>query len=151
MAAEKSGEFRGKTVEAAISNGLAALGLAREEVEVESCGRAAAACWVSAPRTRSYVLRHCLRHQANRVRPEPAQHVRSGSRACQNRAEPAGTVRAPACSAVGAKVGPKPRSAPRQATSEPAQSAPILDTITDPKERAAVEAGREILQVCCNA
>jgi spoIIIJ-associated protein len=35
MAAEKSGEFRGKSVEAAISNGLAALGLSREQVDVE--------------------------------------------------------------------------------------------------------------------
>ncbi len=35
MAAEKGGEFRGKTVEAAIGNGLTALGVAREQVEVE--------------------------------------------------------------------------------------------------------------------
>jgi spoIIIJ-associated protein len=35
MTGEKSGEFRGKTVEAAISAGLAALRLTREEVEVE--------------------------------------------------------------------------------------------------------------------
>ncbi len=35
MAAEKGGEFRGKTVEAAINNGLIALGVAREQVEVE--------------------------------------------------------------------------------------------------------------------
>jgi spoIIIJ-associated protein len=35
MAGDKSGEFRGKTVEAAISAGLAALQLARENVDVE--------------------------------------------------------------------------------------------------------------------
>lgn len=35
MAAEKTGEFRGKSVEAAINTGLAALGLGRDEVEVE--------------------------------------------------------------------------------------------------------------------
>lgn len=35
MTGEKSGEFRGKTVEAAISAGLAALRLAREQVEIE--------------------------------------------------------------------------------------------------------------------
>lgn len=35
MTGEKSGEFRGKTVEAAISTGLASLRLSREEVEVE--------------------------------------------------------------------------------------------------------------------
>lgn len=35
MTGEKSGEFRGKTVEAAINAGLAALKLSREEVEVE--------------------------------------------------------------------------------------------------------------------
>jgi spoIIIJ-associated protein len=35
MTPEKSGEFRGKSVEAAISSGLAALGLSRDEVDVE--------------------------------------------------------------------------------------------------------------------
>lgn len=35
MTGEKGGEFRGKTIEAAISAGLAALRLAREEVEIE--------------------------------------------------------------------------------------------------------------------
>ena len=35
MAGDKSGEFRGKSVEAAISAGLAALQLARENVDVE--------------------------------------------------------------------------------------------------------------------
>lgn len=35
MTGEKSGEFRGKTIEAAITAGLAALRLAREEVEIE--------------------------------------------------------------------------------------------------------------------
>jgi spoIIIJ-associated protein len=35
MAGQMSGEFRGKTVETAISAGLAALGLSRDEVEVE--------------------------------------------------------------------------------------------------------------------
>ena len=35
MAVEKSGEFRGKSIEAAISTGLAALGLGRDEVEIE--------------------------------------------------------------------------------------------------------------------
>ena len=35
MTGEKSGEFRGKTVEAAISTGLAVLRLSREEIEVE--------------------------------------------------------------------------------------------------------------------
>ena len=35
MAGEISGEFRGKTVEAAVTAGLAALKLAREDVEVE--------------------------------------------------------------------------------------------------------------------
>jgi spoIIIJ-associated protein len=35
MTAEKSGEFRGKSVEVAIENGLMALGLSRDEVEVE--------------------------------------------------------------------------------------------------------------------
>jgi spoIIIJ-associated protein len=35
MTPERSGEFRGKSVEAAVSSGLAALGLSREEVDVE--------------------------------------------------------------------------------------------------------------------
>ena len=35
MAGDKSGEFRGKSVEAAISAGLAALQLTRENVDVE--------------------------------------------------------------------------------------------------------------------
>ena len=35
MTGEKSGEFRGKSVEAAVATGLAALRLTREEVEVE--------------------------------------------------------------------------------------------------------------------
>ena len=51
MTAEKSGEFRGKSVEAATNAGLAALRLSLEEVTVEIVRRAAAACWGSAPRT----------------------------------------------------------------------------------------------------
>lgn len=35
MTAEKSGEFRGKSVEAAIESGLVALGLSRDEAEIE--------------------------------------------------------------------------------------------------------------------
>jgi spoIIIJ-associated protein len=35
MAAEKSGEFRGRTIETAIATGLAALSLARDQVEIE--------------------------------------------------------------------------------------------------------------------
>jgi spoIIIJ-associated protein len=35
MTGEKGGEFRGKTIEAAVNAGLTALQLSREEVEVE--------------------------------------------------------------------------------------------------------------------
>ena len=55
MAAEKSGEFRGKTVEAAINNGLIALGVAASRSRWKLCGLAAGDCLASAPKRQWFI------------------------------------------------------------------------------------------------
>jgi spoIIIJ-associated protein len=145
MAADKSGEFRGKSVEAAISSGLAALGLTRDEVEVEIV-RPGSRGLLGIGAEDAVVRLSALSASSGEpvVRSEPAQAPTQAPAAPTGPSQPSRPEPRPAQRSE-PRQAPKPRSAPRPAAAGPAESAPILDTLTDPKERAAIEAGRDIL------
>ncbi len=144
MAPEKSGEFRGKTVDAAISNGLAVLGLSRDRVEVE----------VVRPGSRGLlgigaedaIVRLTAIASARpeaQVKAEPKPEVQPA------RPEPAVAPRPEAQPAPGSE----PRPAPKPARVPMQRSEPIVEPAgtTAPVEPSAkttdsVEQGREILE-----
>lgn len=132
MTEEKSGEFRGKTVEAAINAGLAALKLTREEVEVE----------IIRPGSRGVLgigaEDAVVRLTAVRpVRPEPKPAPRPEP---PHAAEPSAPLPAP-------KPEPK-RPAPVQP--QPAQprpeAAPKATPAADEKAMLAAQKGKELLE-----
>ncbi len=147
MTGEKGGEFRGKTIEAAINAGLAALQLSRQDVEVE----------VIRPGSRG-VLGIGAEDAVVRltvIRPEPQAR---GER--PDRAEPKPVPRPEEAKAttIGRPEAPRPTTAPAgRAESGAAPARPTAPTKAEPgkapapaaglseKERAAVELGREFL------
>jgi spoIIIJ-associated protein len=140
MTGEKSGEFRGKSVEAAVAAGLAALRLNRDEVEVEvvrpgsrgvlGIGAEDAVVRLSAiPRGTSRPAQ--APEPAAEPRPQAAPRPeRQESRPSQPRTEP--------------KPAPAAAAAPAPASATAAPAAPLAGT---PEERAtaAAEKGRELL------
>jgi spoIIIJ-associated protein len=133
MTVEKSGEFRGKTVEAATSAGLAALRLTVDEVTVEIVrpgSRGVLGIGAEDAVVRLTAITATKAEPAAAARPEPEPVTPS-------RPAPAPVTRA------------EPRPAPKPAepkgaepSAAPAQAA--LDKISE-KDRAAAETGRELL------
>jgi spoIIIJ-associated protein len=132
MTAEKSGEFRGKTVEAATNAGLAALRLSLDEVTVEIVrpgSRGVLGIGAEDAVVRVTVLAAGKMEPATPSRPEPEP-------AATSRPAPAPTTR------------PEPRPAPKPApkTAEPKIVEPKGNGApADDKELAAAQTGRELL------
>jgi spoIIIJ-associated protein len=147
MATEKGGEFRGKTVEAAISNGLAALGLSREAVEVEivragsrgllGIGAEDAVVRLTAlPSGQQGVTRAPARpepapapREEQRVKPEPAVQPRPEQRQAPR----------PRSSGQESRPAPQPEAVPVQPVTAPAPSTGDL------RVSEGIEQGREYL------
>jgi spoIIIJ-associated protein len=134
MAGEKSGEFRGKTIEAAINAGLTALQLSRDEVEVE----------VIRPGSRG-VLGIGAEDAIVRLvesrpeRPQPASKAEP---------RPEKTEPKPASSPRTEELKPAPQPANRaEVKPEPAKatSTPAVPAELSSKDLAAAEQGREFL------
>ncbi len=164
MAAEKSGEFRGKSVEAAISSGLAALGVGRDQVEVEVVrpgSRGLLGIGAEDAVVRLTVLTGLgPRPEPARAEPKPAEEgapsvepalPREGreAREARPRGEPRGEGAGRAGGASRARTQPRPEPAAPAATSGPApEAAPTAEAGAEQPLRAAdsVERGREILE-----
>lgn len=155
MAVEKSGEFRGKSVEAAINTGLAALGLERDEVEVEvlkpgsrgllGIGAEDAVVRLTALTAGGFAQPSTPAprvEQAPRTEPTPAARGQSRQGGRQEQSD------RPDARQSGRRVSGQRSDGPR-AAGTPAMTAgqpsPDLDAITDPKEREAMQMGRDIL------
>lgn len=128
MTEENSGEFRGKTVEAAINAGLAALRLNREQVDIEVIrpgSRGVLGIGAEDAVVRLTVIRPAAKAE---VRPAPKPEERSRA-------------------TTPARSEPRPES--RQAATPPAhqiEPRPVAVTpVSDDKASAAAEKGREIL------
>lgn len=136
MTGEKSGEFRGKSVEAAVAAGLAALRLTREEVEVE----------VVRPGSRG-VLGIGAEDAVVRLTAIPRQSSRPASRAEQapaQNAEPRATPSTPRPERQEARPS-QPRTEPKTAGVAPVASAAAPTGTPDERANAAAEKGRELL------
>ena len=132
MTAEKSGEFRGKTVEAATSAGLAALRLALAEVTVE----------IVRPGSRG-VLGIGAEEAVVRVtaitasKPEPVATARAEP-------EPAATSRPAYAPTTRSEPRPAPKAAPKTAEPKVVEPQSTGDPADD-KDLAAAQTGRELL------
>lgn len=133
MTVEKSGEFRGKTVEAAISAGLLALKVSREEVDVEIIrqgSRGVLGIGAEDAVVRVFTLR------ATPVEPQPAAKA-------EPKLDPEPTVRAAA-----PKAEPRSASQPKPAPKQNDVKAPLAAPTPangDAKDSAAAQKGRELL------
>lgn len=130
MTGERSGEFRGKTIEAAINAGLAALQLARDEVEVE----------VVRPGSRGVlgIGAEDAIVRLTEIRPErPQPQPMAQPKVQPPRAEP---VPAPEAGLNEAKAAPKPQS-----KTEALKAASPAGQGISSKDWAAAELGKEFL------
>jgi len=130
MVGEKSGEFRGKTIEAAVNAGLAALKLTREKVEVEVIrpgSRGVLGIGAEDAVVRLTVI------QPAQTEPKPAP-----------RGEPAPT---PEPSAAPSPPEPKRVApAPSPAAAQRAEPAPKPTLTADEKAMQAAQRGKEVLE-----
>lgn len=134
MTGEKSGEFRGKSVEAAIAAGLAALRLAREEVEVE----------VVRPGSRG-VLGIGAEDAVVRLTAIPRGSSRPATPRAETPAEPRPAQPAPRPERQDARPSqPRTETKAPSATSAAAPAAAVTGT-PDERATAAAEKGRELL------
>lgn len=135
MTGEKSGEFRGKTVEAAVAAGLAALNLARGDVDIE----------VIRPGSRGVLgigaEDAIVRLSATRSAPEPRPVPKAGPQR-EPRTAPAPRQEPRATSQNAPQVAPQ--VAQPAAPAAPEAPAPTADT-SDERVSAAAEKGRELL------
>ena len=152
MTGEKSGEYRAKTVEAAVNAGLAALRLSREEVEVEVV-RPGSRGVLGIGAEDAVVRLTVIRGGRTEPAPKPAPEPEAAPTAKPQRES---TAQAPA---KAAKSEPKPASSRqdgKQATGSQAQpvkkterkKAPPSgsgDAGTEEKGQAAIEQGKEFL------
>lgn len=132
MTDEKSGEFRGKTVETAISAGLAALKLSRDEVDIE----------IVRPGSRG-VLGIGAEDAVVRLtttRPEPRPEPKPTSRP-EPKPEPEASPSPPA---PVARPEPRPAAQPKQAPKQ-AEPRPTTPPAADDKASAAAQKGQELL------
>ncbi len=134
MTGEKSGEFRGKTIEAAISAGLAALRLSRDEVEIE----------IVRPGSRGVLGIGAEDAVVRLSATRPAKPAPELSPA-QVESKPASAAPAPLISAppVSAPPVPKPPARPSEPKAEP-KAAPAGQADED-KLMASAQKGQELL------
>jgi spoIIIJ-associated protein len=132
MTAEKSGEFRGKSVEAATNAGLAALRLSLDEVTVE----------IVRPGSRGVLgigaedaVVRVTAIGANKTAPAPTS---------KPEVEPAAVSRPTPAPAVRAEPRPTPNAAPKSAEPKAAAVGVDLDKVNE-KDLAAAQTGRELL------
>ena len=132
MTVEKSGEFRGKSVEAATNAGLAALRLSLEEVTVE----------IVRPGSRG-VLGIGAEDAVVRVTAIGANKIAPAPNA-KPEVEPAAVGRPTPAPAVRAEPRPTPNAAPKPAEPKVAAVSVDLDKVNE-KDLAAAQTGRELL------
>jgi spoIIIJ-associated protein len=134
MTGEKSGEFRGKSVEAAVAVGLAALRLTREEVEVE----------VVRPGSRG-VLGIGAEDAVVRLTaiPRGTAPRAADTRPAQAETRPA-TPSAPRPERQETRSSQSPRVDSKASAASTSAAAPVTDTV-DERATAAAEKGRELL------
>lgn len=132
MTGEKSGEFRGKTVEAAVAAGLAVLNLAREDVDIEVV-RPGSRGVLGIGAEDAIVRLSAIRSAPSEPRPAsqaaPQKETRTAP-AQRHEPKPAPQAAQPAAQSA--------------ASAEPIPSAPVAGT-SDERATAAVEKGRELL------
>ena len=133
MTAEKSGEFRGKSVEAATNAGLAALRLSLEEVTVE----------IVRPGSRG-VLGIGAEDAVVRVTAIGAVKAAPAAASAKSEVEPAAANRPTSAPAARAEPRPAPKAAPRPAEPTAAAVSVNLDKVNE-KDLAAAQTGRELL------
>jgi spoIIIJ-associated protein len=133
MTAEKSGEFRGKSVEAATNAGLAALRLSLEEVTVE----------IVRPGSRG-VLGIGAEDAVVRVTAIGAVKAAPAAASAKSEVEPAAASRPTSAPAARAEPRPAPKAAPRPAEPTAAAVSVNLDKVNE-KDLAAAQTGRELL------
>lgn len=147
MTGEKGGEFRGKTIEAAINAGLAALQLSRQDVEVEVIrpgSRGVLGIGAEDAVVRLTVIRpepQARGERPERAEPKPAPRPEEAKVTTIGRPEAPRPTTAPAGRAESGAAPARP-TAPAKA--EPGK-APALVAGLSEKERVAVELGREFL------
>jgi spoIIIJ-associated protein len=129
---ERSGEFRGKTIEAAISAGLAALRVSREEVEIEVV-RPGSRGVLGIGAEDAVVRLTAIRPE--RPAPKAAAPVRQPAPPVADPARPAPARTEPKPVAT---PTPQPKVAPRQPENRPL-------AVGDDKAMVAAQKGREIL------
>jgi spoIIIJ-associated protein len=130
MTAEKSGEFRGKSVEAATNAGLAALRLSLEEVTVE----------IVRPGSRGVLG---IGAEDAVVRVTAIGAVKAAASA-KSEVEPAAASRPTSAPAARAEPRPAPKAAPKSAEPTAAAVSVNLDKVNE-KDLAAAQTGRELL------
>ena len=133
MTAEKSGEFRGKSVEAATNAGLAALRLSLEDVTVE----------IVRPGSRG-VLGIGAEDAVVRVTAIGAVKAAPAAASAKSEVEPATVSRPTPTPAVRAEPRPAPKAAPKPAEPTAAAVSVNLDKVNE-KDLAAAQTGRELL------
>ena len=133
MTAEKSGEFRGKSVEAATNAGLAALRLSLEEVTVE----------IVRPGSRG-VLGIGAEDAVVRVTTIGAVKAAPAAASAKSEVEPAAASRPTSAPTARAEPRPAPKAAPRPAEPTAAAVSVNLDKVNE-KDLAAAQTGRELL------
>jgi spoIIIJ-associated protein len=135
MTGEKSGEFRGKSVEAAVAAGLAALRLTREEVEVEVV-RPGSRGVLGIGAEDALVRLTAIPRGASRPAPAPEP-------AAEPRPQPTPRPERQESRPSQPRTEPKPAPAPTATTAAPA-AAPLAGT-SEERASAAAEKGRELL------
>ena len=133
MTAEKSGEFRGKSVEAATNAGLAALRLSLEEVTVE----------IVRPGSRG-VLGIGAEDAVVRVTAIGAVKAAPAAASAKSEAEPGAASRPSPAPAARAEPRPAPKATPKPAEPTAAAVSVNLDKVNE-KDLAAAQTGRELL------
>ena len=133
MTAEKSGEFRGKSVEAATNAGLAALRLSLEEVTVE----------IVRPGSRG-VLGIGAEDAVVRVTAIGAIKAAPAAASAKSEVEPAAASRPTSAPTARAEPRPASKAAPRPAEPTAAAVSVNLDKVNE-KDLAAAQTGRELL------
>jgi len=138
MTGEKSGEFRGKTVEAAINAGLIALRLTREEVEVEIV-RPGSRGVLGIGAEDAVVRLTAVRPARPEPKPAPAQPAP---------AQPAPVQQAPVQQAPDPVARPEPKRAPAsqpRPITRQVEATPAGAPTADDKAQAVAQKGKELL------
>jgi len=147
MTGEKSGEFRAKTVEAAVNAGLAALRLSRDEVEVEVVrhgSRGVLGIGAEDAIVRLTALRGGRTEPAPKASPEP--EAAPAAKPQSETAQPAKSEPKPASSRQDGRQASGPQAQPaRKSDRKRSPPAAAGDAGTSEKTEAALEQGSEFL------